>query len=213
MATIKLTLFFCLFNLIISENIYLCLVPLIWDADFDKDMQICALRATKDDPDRTKNILSTFKQFIIEGIQGQLTEDNLASLNYIVEDFFNDKGSGLSNFFNVIKNDGTIIDYIINIIEITSSEGETDKEQDDLVLQNFVSILNVGGFDTVTNFLFEQKYITTILDVVENNFLKDPSYKNIFNIIKPLTVKYPVILFRFLYNVAKALNDRNRLLN
>ena len=103
MATIKLTLFFCLFNLIISENIYVCLFPLLWGADFDKDMQICALRATKDDPDRTKNILTTFKQFIIEGIQDQLTEDNLASLNYIVEDFFNDKGSGLSNFFNVIN--------------------------------------------------------------------------------------------------------------
>ena len=144
MAIIKLTLFFCLFNLIISENIYLCLVPLIWGADFDKDMQICALKATKDDPDQTKNILSTFKQPIIEGIQDQLTEDNLASLNYIVEDFFNDKNNSLTSLFNIMKNNETLIEYLVDILNNNKVDNQTD-----LIFKYIVPIINIEGFDNL----------------------------------------------------------------
>ena len=230
MVIIILTLIFYLINLIDSKNneiislynsleddgpnIIECLVPiLISGASFEKENIICALFATKRDPDFTKLLISLYKNDLINGITKQLDSAGLESLNFVVEDFFNDKNNSFTSLFDVIKNNGILIDYIVNIVNYTKGENETYIKQIDFILQNIAYILNIEEFDKVTNFLFEQKYIISILNLTEDLFIKNSSYENIYYKLKPLIIKYPVTLFKLLYNITKAFNDKKQIGN
>ena len=226
MVVINFTLIFYLFNLIISkENIFLynsleaeekniieCLVPIIAGGSLEKEDIICALFATKRDPDFTKLLISLSKESLINGITKQLDSSGLTALKVIVEDFFNDKNNSLTSLFDVINNNGTLIDYIVNIVNYTKGENETDNKQFVFILQNIAYILNIEEFDKVTNFLFEPEYIISISNSI-GNFIKNSSFENIYYQLKPLILKYPVTLFRLVYNVIKAFNDRNKLID
>ena len=226
MVVINFTLIFYLFNLIISkENIFLynsleaeekniieCLVPIIVGGSLEKEDIICALFATKRDPDFTKLLISLSKESLINGITKQLDSSGLTALKVIVEDFFNDKNNSLTSLFDVINNNGTLIDYIVNIVNYTKGENETDNKQFVFILQNIAYILNIEEFDKVTNFLFEPEYIISISNSI-GNFIKNSSFENIYYQLKPLILKYPVTLFRLVYNVIKAFNDRNKLID
>ena len=210
MVIIILTLIFYLINLIDSKNneiislynsleddgpnIIECLVPiLISGASFEKENIICALFATKRDPDFTKLLISLYKNDLINGITKQLDSAGLESLNFVVEDFFNDKNNSFTSLFDVIKNNGILIDYIVNIVNYTKGENETYIKQIDFILQNIAYILNIEEFDKVTNFLFEPEYIISILNLTEDLFIKNSSYENIYYQLKPLIMKLKII--------------------
>ena len=84
-----------------------------------------------------------------------------------------------------MKNDETLIDYVVDIVINNKVENQTD-----LLFNYIVPILNIEGFDNVTNFIFEQKYIISILNLTEDLFIKNSSYENIYYQLKPLIMKF-----------------------
>ena len=147
-------------------------------------------------------------ELITNLLKEQSISADLTVLKNIVGDFLNDKDNSLTSLFNIIKNNEAFINYILDIVNNNNTEGQTD-----FLLQKIITILNIEGFDDVTNFLFEPEYIISILNLTEGIFIRNSSFQNIYYIIKPLIMKYPVTLFRLLYNAIKVLNNRNRLID
>ena len=80
----------------------------------------------------------------------------------------------------------------------------------DFINEYIVPILNIEGFDNVTNFLFESEYIINILNLTEDLLIRDTKFNDIFYQFKPLIMEYPVAIFRLIYEILKALRNRDR---
>ena len=96
----------------------------------------------RDHPEFAESIIMVLKDLLKEKVTEFINEKNLDFLNVIVDDMFNESSSFFPDLIEAIRNNGTIIDHIIDIINYIQSENQTDTI--DYILAKVYDILNIN---------------------------------------------------------------------
>ena len=215
MAKFLLIIIFCIFKVIIPfESIYITNFNTTTqekygqkykqESGMDIDTIIGILTIIEYTPEAAEYIFQAYKNDLYKESKKYINENSLDYLNKTVEDIFSDSSHFISDLFDIIKSNTTIITYFKNIlISIKNNQFEDES----YIIENICNIFNIEGFDKIIAFFTSPEHNTAILRLVEREIISKTIFAKIFDILKPLIYKHVDTLMPFLFDVIKAMNN------
>lgn len=165
----------------------------------------------RDHPEFAESIIIALKDLLKEKVTEFINEKNLDFLNVIVDDMFNESSSFFPDLIEAIRNNGTIIDHIIDIINYIQSENQTDTI--DYILAKVYDILNINETEKIIEFFICPEHNLALFQLIEKYLIPSTKYVYIYNDLKPLIIKYKDSIIRLIYNIFKSYSDNNKILD
>ena len=158
----------------------------------------------KSDPD-----LILDRNFTNEKIKNFSEENNISFINPMIDDLLlNETSEFVNDFHDVIKNkinDTNVLDYILNILNLT--EGKDSININDILLEinNFVVY---PGMDKVFNYFKDYK---DIIFTLNERIIDNTKVSTLYNDFRECFLEFRDQLIDYLYNFLRFYNDNDKL--